>query len=324
MGFISFNEKYYLEKLNYYESKELNKEELTEAKRLLKVLDDLEEEGYTKLSARLESLFGCKYRLNGILAKYGQKPFPAQTPHKTAEYDDKEWEAAAFFDRLIKSKCNCPDYKNDFLKEIISYSQWIGYSEDTAYIFLLRDAFLPYVYFKSRGRQHLYPWIIGRAFINQMADSVAADDEFRLPIYEALEEKIFDFSSFAAYCKKRILKTPNKYPVLKKVLFGLLSGVHEEKICVVESGYCGTIPMLLSALDKRVDFRLYSTAPFLFKTYEEKIFCRKYENIRKFETLFVNDALFAYSRFDNDFYIKTTADKYILQMALSEIYNVSL
>lgn len=58
---------------------------------------------------------------------------------------------------------------------------------------------------------------------------------------------------------------------------------------MIESGYMGTVPMMLKALDDRVDFRLFTTAPFLYETYKDKIFCRKYEDIRRFETLYSQD-----------------------------------
>lgn len=45
MGFLSFNEKYYAKTLERLEGRELNKSQLYEAKQLLKVLDDLLDEG---------------------------------------------------------------------------------------------------------------------------------------------------------------------------------------------------------------------------------------------------------------------------------------
>ena len=42
----------------------------------------------------------------------------------------------------------------------------------------------------------------------------------------------------------------------------------------------GTIPMMLKALDDRVDLRLFSTAPFLYEIYQNRILCGKYEDIR--------------------------------------------
>lgn len=322
MSFLSFNEKYYLEKTEFYENKRLSPDEIIELKRIYKVLDDLEAEGYSTLSAHLESKFRCKSRLKDILNTYSEEPFPVPKSETAVVYGKAEFEIEAFIDELIASKH--PYFPNsDFLREIAAYADWIGYDEDTAYVFLLRDALLPYVWFVSRGRKHLYPWLIGRAFIDRMAEEKNADDEIRLPIYDALESGIEKFAPFAAFCKERILKTLTKYPKLRAALCDLLGTIPEKKICVVESGYCGTVPMLLSALDERVDFRLYSTAPFLYKVYGNKIFCRKYENIREFETLSCCDKLFRFSNFDGKFYVNVAPDTLIRKKALGEIYAVT-
>ena len=50
MGFISFNENYYRRKLEEYENKILSDTKIRGAKQLLKVLDDLTDEGYTILT----------------------------------------------------------------------------------------------------------------------------------------------------------------------------------------------------------------------------------------------------------------------------------
>ena len=59
MGFISFNEEYYRRKLEEYENKILSDAEIREAKQLLKVLDDLTDEGYTNLNDTMEEDFSC-------------------------------------------------------------------------------------------------------------------------------------------------------------------------------------------------------------------------------------------------------------------------
>ena len=59
MGFISFNENYYRRKLEEYENKNLSDADICEAKQLLKVLDDLTDEGYTNLNDRMEADFSC-------------------------------------------------------------------------------------------------------------------------------------------------------------------------------------------------------------------------------------------------------------------------
>ena len=48
MELISFNENYYRRKLEEYENKNLSDADICEAKQLLKVLDDLTDEGYTR------------------------------------------------------------------------------------------------------------------------------------------------------------------------------------------------------------------------------------------------------------------------------------
>ena len=80
MGFISFNEKYYLQKLSEFEEKNLNGSELQEVKQLLKILDDLADEGYTALNNCLENKFHCITRLRSILEKLGDTPFRVISP----------------------------------------------------------------------------------------------------------------------------------------------------------------------------------------------------------------------------------------------------
>ena len=76
MGFISFNENYYRRKLEDYENKILSDAEIREAKQLLKVLDDLTDEGYTNLNDRMEEDFSCLTRLRAVLHQCGVVPFP--------------------------------------------------------------------------------------------------------------------------------------------------------------------------------------------------------------------------------------------------------
>ena len=76
MGFISFNEKYYRGKLEGYENKVLSDSDILEAKQLLKVLDDLTDEGYTNLNDTMEKDFSCLTRLRAVLRRYGEVPFP--------------------------------------------------------------------------------------------------------------------------------------------------------------------------------------------------------------------------------------------------------
>jgi len=308
--------------LDYYENKSLTKEELYEAKQLLKVLDDLVDEGYTELNKDLESKFKCVSRLRKIIKNYNDQPFEIRKClENKQEYSSEEHNIDNIISGLINEAkiCQCNGY-NDFLDDIYKYSEWIDYDNDTAYIFLLRDTLLPYVYFKSRNRKNIYPYIISRSFIRDITGEEDVDDEISLSIYEALESGITTYEEFDEFCKEYILKVLSKHSKLKDSPTTLLTSIKQKKIMVIESGYMGTIPMLLSSLDNRVDFRLYTTIPYLFEIYKDKIYCKRYEDVRKFETLYSQDVYIKYSSFiDGIFNVKTCNDNNIKKKALEEI-----
>ena len=322
MGFISFNETYYRRRLEDLENKPLTEEDIYEARQLLKVLDDLTDEGYTNLNDQMERDFSCLTRLRALLKRAGAAPF--LQPHEdlaAASYTLEEYELSFLLEEMMAgAKKEKPASENPFLKDIYGYCQWIGFDEDTAYIFLLRDTLLPYVYFKSRYGKNVYPWLVSRRFLEDITGIEFADDDIRLPLYEALETGRVAFEDFSGFCREGILDALDRYPKLKEILLGLLSSVKERKIVVVESGYMGTIPMLLKALDDRVNFRLYTTAPFLYETYDNNIFCRRYEDIRKFETVCSQDRLIRYSSYrDGKFYVNVAGDIEVQRKSLGEI-----
>lgn len=320
MGFISFHEKYYAEALKRLEGRPLDEAGLYEAKQLLKVLDDLLDEGYTALDRALEEKYGAVSRLRAILAAHGEKPFPApDRPPLHPGYAGAEVGPEAVCRELTaRAERGAAPADDAFLADLRRYCRWTGRQPGTAYVFLLRDAFLPYLYYKKDGGAGLYPWVINRAFLHQIAGP-GADDALRLPIYEALERGITEFDAFSAFCKARIRAALRERPGLETALRTLLDGVREEKILVIESGYCGTIPLTLSALDERVDFRLYTTAPYLYETYLDRIFCRRYEQIRSFETLYAQDILMQFAAFRNGaFTVRTAVDGAIWDRAAGE------
>ena len=325
MGFISFNEKYYQNKLEEFENKRLSESEIYEAKQLLKILDDLADEGYTNLNNRMENDFSCLTRLRKVLDINGALPFPIDHERlPDTIYDNKECEMGEVLEKLVLEAGNCSgDSDNPFLETILRYSEWIGQEEDTAYVFLMRDALLPYMFFKSRKIDNLYPWLISRKFMEDITNEEGADDDVRIPLYEALENRHIRFDEFFTYCKEEIITSLDEYKEIKEILLDLLGSIKQNKIIVVESGYMGTMPMMLKALDDRVDFRLFTTAPFLYETYKDKIFCRKYEDIRRFETLYANDLLMQYSSYKNEkFYVKISEEDVVRDKALSEIKKI--
>lgn len=322
MGFISFNENYYRRKLEEYENRTLSDADIYEVKQLLKVLDDLTDEGYTNLNDTMEADFSCLTRLRKLLHLCGETPFPInqkRMPHTV--YEEAEYELEELLEKLAKEAVTHGDVSgNPFLEEIRRYCEWIGYEEDTAYVFLLRDTLMPFIFLYMRGRHNLYPWLISRRFLEDITNTENADDDIRLPLYEALESGHVRFDEYSAYCKDRILSVLNKHPKEKIILLNLLASIKQNRIIVIESGYMGTIPMMLKALDDRVDFRLFTTAPFLYDTYEDRIFCRRYEDIRKFETVYSQDLLMRYSSFrGGKFYVNISADETVKDNALSEI-----
>ena len=322
MGFISFNEKYYQEKLEDYENKSLSDSEIYEVKQLLKILDDLVDEGYTNLNERMEIDFSCITRLRNILHKSNAEPFVID--HKrlsNTTYSKEEYELQDVLENLIDEvKYHNNVSTNPFLEEIYRYCNWINREEDTAYVFLIRDALLPYTFFSARKKDNIYPWLISRRFLKDITKTEDVDDDIRLPLYDALECGYIDFDDYFSFFKKRILKVLDEHQELKKVLLDILGSIKQKKIMVIESGYMGTMPMLLKSLDNRVDFRMFTTAPFLYDTYKDKILCQKYEDVRRFETLYSQDLLLEYSSYHNGkFYVKVSTDKFVCDKSLSEI-----
>lgn len=320
MGFLSFNEKCYAGALKRLEGRTLDDRELYEVKQLLKLLDDLLDEGYTELNRTLEEKYNAVSRLRDILSAHKEEPFSVQ--HRlisSAEYSNTETETEPVVHKLMdRVNRSVSPSSNPFLADLRGYCEWIGWRPDTAYVFLLRDAFLPYLYYRNSGRDNLYPWVVNRDFLRQNAGT-GADDILRLPVYEALESGVSDYGDFSAFCKARIREALKGFSVLENALRELLYGIRERRILVIESGYCGTIPLTLSALDERVDFRLYTTAPYLYEIYRDKIFCRRYERIRSFETLYSQDVLMKYSSFRNGrFYIRTATEDSIWEKAADE------
>ena len=128
---------------------------------------------------------------------------------------------------------------------------------------------------------------------------------YHIETTQVIQERMRNFTKFSGRCHEQHI---------------LLTGHFENRIIVIESGYMGTIPMMLKALDDRVDFRLFTTAPFLYETYQDRIFCWKYEDIRKFETLYSQDLFMRYSSYrSGKFYVNVSADESVKGKTISEM-----
>lgn len=321
MGFLSFHERYYREKLAYWESRTLSPAELYDLKQNLKIIDDMVDEGYTNLCSDVEKTFSGMTRMRALLHAYGEEPFPVGADAlPDTVYGDTEYELSGLLDELYRRAAAERAGDNPFLARVRAYSDWIPRTPDTAYVFLFRDALLPYFRFRANGCTALYPWLISRRFLHRIAGGTDVDDEIRLPVYNALESGHTDPASFFAYCLPRIRAVLKEYPVLAECLTALLRSIPEKRILVAESGYCGTIPLLLSALDERVRFTMYTTAPYLVSPYRGRIYCERYEDMRLFETLYSQDRLLRYASFrDGRFYVRLAEDPAVVHAALGEI-----
>lgn len=191
MGFMSFSLNYYCGELQKLESGAATAEKIYRAKQLLKMLDDLVDEGYTELCEELEKVFQGVSRLRKYLQSNHAEPFELQ--RKTMNdvdvmYEQEKLELVEAIDIAIRKTGEIKTKSDDaFLNELTSFCKWIGHEENTAYIFLLRDTLLPYIYYKSRNRKGIYPWLLGRKTLELLVGKSGVDDVIRASLMDALE-----------------------------------------------------------------------------------------------------------------------------------------
>jgi len=331
MGFLSFHLSYYKKELEQLEKGIAAKKNIYHAKQLLKMLDDLVDEGYTELNEKLEEACQGVSHLRNYLKRNGVEPFLVcrkEVSESQVSYEESEVELISAIDELIRKAGSCISTANfngvgqeSFLQELRQFCEWIGYEENTAYVFLLRDTLLPYVYYRDKKRNAIYPWLIGRKTLEQLTGKCGVDDEIRAAIIQALEEgRCGNFQKFCEGVLPEIRQTLGKYPELKQYLKALLEEIKEQCIVVVESGCSGTFPMLLMSLDERVDMCMYTTYPYLADIYGTRIFTPKYEENRLFETMVSQDLYFQFSDLrDGRFYVRKCRNSEVEERTLTEV-----
>lgn len=328
MGFLSFHFQYYERSLAELEAEHPTEERIYRAKQLLKMLDDLLDEGYTELNDRLEASIKGVTRLRSYLADHQASPFTVPVRaycSDTVHYDPEEYPLpSAIHALLLASKSTSECSRDPFIAELIRFCEWIGYEEDTAYLFLLRDTLLPYIYYQSNNRSSIHPWLLGRKTLEMLTGQKNTDDLFRGCIIDALEKnQCSNYGSFCAAVLPAMKAILDRYPETAHMLTDLLQQIKEPRIIVVESGCSGTFPLLLKSLDDRIDIRMYTTYPYLLNIYGSRIFTPKYEEIRLFETLCSQDLYFRFSGFQNGcFYVTKCSDPDIEERALAEIRSI--
>lgn len=165
--------------------------------------------------------------------------------------------------------------------------------------------------------------MIGRRFTALLTKQENADDILREPIYTALENGCRDFETFRQYCLREMRKRLKMYPELTDALSGLLRSVDAGKIKVIESGCFGTFPLLLSALDERVDFWMFNAVPFLKEIYKGRIYTERYKALRDPETLYAQEMLFELDGFSRGkFFVRGNTSDTIKNKAAAEIGKI--
>ena len=225
---------------------------------------------------------------------------------------------------IICGKGSHAESDDIFLAELIRFCEWIGYEEDTAYIFLLRDALLPYIYYRHKNRVSIYPWLLGRKTLTMLTGKAFVDDEIRASIIKAIEiDRCDNYDDFCKAVLPDMRTTIRQYPEIESQLTDLLTTIKEKHIVVIESGCSGTFPMLLKCLDERVDIRMYTTYPYLQEAYGDRIYSPKYEENRLFETLYSQDLFFQFSSLrDNHFYVRKSYNQEVRTNSYAEVKTI--
>lgn len=322
MGFISYYLDYLRKKIEYCENNAAGKNDIYEIKQLLKLVDDLRDEGYFELSDALQKEFDGTKRINAVLKSYNEIPFKtSKSGRGKSVYKRESLELTEYIDKLIKkAQAINPAPHGGAIDEAINFSDSLNFNTDVSYVFLLRDTLLPYIRFKSKHADNSYPLIISRRFLSLIYRGKNFDDVCREIIFEALKSGYDDFESFTAFCKKAISRQFENYPDIRETIKSLLNGIPRDKITVIETGCHGTFPLLLASLDERVTFRMYTAAPYLSKTYKDIIYTAAYENLRGIETLYCHDKLFQLASYrDKNFYVCESNSGAIIKKSLGEI-----
>ena len=336
MGFISYSVKFFSQKLDLYESRYNGNAPgsvVHEAKVLLKFLDDIRDEGYENSYVQISTQCDAVNRLKNFILSNNDVPFTLEkyTIIPDITYDNDEYDLATYIS-LIEQKMVAPGAKLSTVPEIfydiLEYSKDIfrSFRYSTAYCFLLRDTLLPYLALKkwqNSGCSNVYPLFISRKYFSFFENEDGyIYSKIQNVIFESLEDNVESFGQLKEYVKTALNKELAPFSGLFDSLKRILDKVSQEKVLIIESGYIGTIPLLLSALDDRVDFRLFTTIPYFYEVYNGKFFTDQFEKVRLFETIQCQDALFKLSSIsvkNADVSVVEAADKKVLDRSHVEL-----
>ncbi len=133
MDFISFNLKFYKNELQKLQTSTVSEKTIYRAKQLLKMLDDLLDEGYMDLNNKLEEAYSGVSRLRSYLKKNNAESFPIyRKPFSETDvaYERQSYELTAAIKELVENAEKSTDVADDaFLSELIDFCKWIGYEK---------------------------------------------------------------------------------------------------------------------------------------------------------------------------------------------------
>ena len=327
MGFLSYSLRFYRDALQTLEATPAVPDNIYHARQLLRMLDDLTDEGYLELNEQLEAAFCGVSRLQDYLRKHRVKPFPApgvRPDSACLSYAPQETELRSALGCAMQEAATRQDAGSaPFTDRLRQFCRWIGYDDQTAYLFLLRDTLLPFVYYAAQGRERSYPWLLSRSAFAALTGQRNADDALRASIYKALESGCTAFPEFSRLVLPDMRQTLDLWPQAACTLRAMLEQIDAERILVVESGCVGTFPLLLMSLDSRVELRMYTAYPYLTGIYGPRVFTARYEENRMFETMASQALYFRFSGLRNGrFYVQTCTDSAVKRQALAEIENM--
>ena len=346
--YVPYNLKFLRKKLNDYENnykKGAPEKIVHEAQMLLKEMNDLEDQGYMKSYNAFVNELNVVERLTNFIEANGKKAIlQPKIPERHVAYKDEKIKLSDYLKKLEDYSNQKVTLKNanPLFNDILEYSKQLynNLKKDTAVIFLLRDTLLPFLAFKewSKGKITIKPWLIGRKWLGMFPSEQNLDwkkggiqsvnfgnnDDLYESLYHAIYSSLDDgnktFSSYVKGFNKYLDEDLSNFKAAQNSLKQLLSTIKEKHILVVETGRIASIPMLLKNIDKRVDFKLFTTIPEFYDVYKNKYFTDEYDKNRLFETIYCQDCLFQISDFkDGEFFVKETSDKEVIKQAKKEL-----
>jgi len=336
MDFIIYNLNWYKKRLEHYshlqESGVVTRDIIHEAKILHKFLEDIRDEGYIPTYELFQDKLQATRLLTEFIMKHNDKPF--ELIKKAPIYDElvygkDEKSLEQYIDaiNLLSKTTELDNQTDNFLYDkILGFSKWVYNSikPDTTVVFLLRDTLLPYLAFRQWSDNNTIkalPLLIGRRFLCQFGDGDVLYNSISDALYMALHEADGSPSLFQESVVRKIKKVLAENQTLKRAIEEIMSGIKAQKICVVETGVHGTMPLLLKACDERIDqIMLYTTLPWMYDAWGECCYTKSYEDLRLFETVNCQDLLFSFSSVKGRaFYIREIADDKVKKESIKEL-----